>query len=119
MNTKNNTIKMIYFPIQDGAGFKAGGPAIVHIIDRVGEEYRGTQTETEALTGRFSFFPVSRTFVFNQTLWDLCLLHIQKRQALEAEYKALQKNGKTYNSVAFSDVGDPDLFAGEKKELPF
>lgn len=92
---------MIFFPAGHEPGFKAGIPAIVYIIDQVGDEYKGASTDTESLLGRFTYYPVRRTFAFNQTLWDLCLIHIQKRNQLEEEYKALQKHGKTYNQVAF------------------
>lgn len=82
--------KMIYFPHKME---RATDPHIVYVLERWGEEWKGNTSMEELLSGRTAFYALRCCQPYSDGLWGACQKWVEKRDALEAEFKAMMEKG--------------------------
>lgn len=83
------TTKYIYFP----NNFQGKAPKMIYVVDRWGNEWKGSEILTEVEEGRYQFYPIHRCQPYTQELWDACMTWVVRRDLVESEYRGLMKRG--------------------------
>lgn len=81
---------LIYFPHKME---RRREPVIIYVLERRGEDWKGNTDMEELLSGRFALYALRRCQPYSDSLWSACQRWMEKRQALEEEFKAMMEKG--------------------------